>query len=60
MSKFIKYENLDFRINNDIFYSTSVEISLQSSIEPVLLSDGSLLRYAPQGTVVGSLNTEFF
>jgi hypothetical protein len=40
MSKFIKYENLDFRINNDIFYSTSVEISLQSSIEPVLLSDG--------------------
>ena len=60
MSKFIKYENLDFRINNDVFYSTSVEISLQSSIEPVLLSDGSLLRYAPQGTVVGSLNTEFF
>jgi hypothetical protein len=60
MSKFIKYENLDFRINNDIFYSTSVQISLRTSIEPVLLSDGSLLRYAPQGAVVGSLTTEFF
>lgn len=60
MSKFIKYENIDFRINNDVFYSTSVEISLQSNIEPVLLSDGSLLRYAPQSTVMGNLNTEFF
>lgn len=60
MSKFIKYENLDFRINNDIFYSTSVQISLRTSIEPVLLSDGSLLRYAPQGAVIGSLTTEFF
>lgn len=60
MSKFIKYENLDFRINNDIFYSTSVQISLRTNIEPVLLSDGSLLRYAPQGTVVGNLTTEFF
>ena len=60
MSKFIKYENLDFRINNDVFYSTSVEISIQTNIEPILLSDGSLLRYAPQGTIVGSLTTEFF
>lgn len=60
MSKFIKYENLDFRINNDIFYSTSVEISLKTDIQPVLLSDGSLLRYAAQGAVIGSLNTEFF
>jgi hypothetical protein len=60
MSKFIKYENIDFRINNSIFYSTSVEISMQTNIEPVLLSDGSLLRYAPQQTIIGSLNTEFF
>ena len=60
MSKFIKYENLDFRINNDVFYSTSVEISIQTNIEPVLLSDGSLLRYAPQDTIIGSLTTEFF
>lgn len=60
MSKFIKYENLDFRIDNNIFYSNSVTISLQSNISPVLLSDGSLLRYAPENTVIGSLNTEFY
>ena len=60
MSKFIKYENLDFRINSEIFYSTSVKISLRSNIQPVLLADGSLLRYAPQETVVGSLSTEFY
>jgi hypothetical protein len=60
MAKFIKYENLDFRINNDVFYSNSVAISLQSNISPILLSDGTLLRYAPDNTVVGSLNTEFY
>jgi len=60
MSKFIKYENLDFRINNDVFYSNSVTISLQSNISPILLSDGTLLRYAPDNTVIGSLNTEFY
>jgi hypothetical protein len=60
MSKFIKYENIDFRINDDIFYSNYVSISLQSNISPILLSDGSLLRYAPDNTVIGSLNTEFF
>lgn len=60
MSKYIKYENLDFRINNDIFYSTSVQLSLRSNISPVILSDGSLLRYAPESTVIGTLSTEFY
>ena len=60
MSKFIKYENIDFRINNDVFYSNSVSISLQSNISPVLLSDGTLLRYAPDNTVIGSLTSEFY
>ena len=60
MSKFIKYENIDFRIENDVYYSNSVSISLQSNISPILLSDGSLLRYAPENTVIGSLNTEFY
>jgi len=60
MSKFIKYENIDFRINDDVFYSNSISVSLQSNISPVLLSDGSLLRYAPDNTVIGSLNTEFY
>jgi hypothetical protein len=60
MTKFIKYENLDFRIDNDVFYSTSVKISLQSNIQAVLLADGSLLRYAPQETVIGGLSTEFY
>ena len=60
MSKYIKYENIDFRINNSVFYSNSISISLRSNISPVLLSDGSLLRYAPENTVVGSLSSEFF
>lgn len=60
MSKFIKYENIDFRINDDIFYSDSVTISLQSNITPILLSDGTLLRYAPDNTVIGSLSTQFY
>ena len=60
MSKYIKYENIDFRINNAVYYSNSVGISLQSNITPVLLSDGSLLRYAPENTVIGSLSSEFF
>ena len=60
MSKFIKYENLDFRINNDVYYSNTVSISLQSNISPVLLSDGSLLRYAPENTVIGSLSSQFY
>lgn len=60
MSKYIKYENLDFRINDTIYYSNSVGISLQSNISPVLLSDGSLLRYAPENTVIGSLSSEFY
>lgn len=60
MSKYIKYENIDFRINNDIFYSKSVEISISANISPILLSDGSLLRYAPENTIIGSLNTEFY
>ena len=60
MAKFIKYENIDFRINNDVFYSNSVAISLQSNISPILLSDGTLLRYAPDNTVIGSLSTEFY
>lgn len=60
MSKYIKYENIDFRIQNDVFYSNSIGISLQSNISPILLSDGSLLRYAPDNTVIGSLNTEFY
>jgi hypothetical protein len=60
MSKFIKYENIDFRINDDVFYSNSISISLQSNISPVLLSDGTLLRYAPDNTVIGSLTSEFY
>jgi len=60
MSKFIKYENIDFRINNSVFYSTSVKIAAQTNIQPVLLSDGTLLRYAPSNTVIGSLDTQFY
>lgn len=60
MSNFIKYENLDFQIANKTFYATSVQISLKTNLQPVLLSDGSLLRYAPQNAVIGSLSTQFY
>lgn len=60
MSKFIKYENLDFKIENKTFYSTSVQVGVRSNIQPVILSDGSLLRYAPESAVVGTLSAEFY
>lgn len=60
MASYISYQNLDFRIENETFYSTKISLSAQASVDPVLLSDGSLLNYAPQGAVVGSLNANFY
>jgi len=60
MASYISYQNLDFRIENETFYSTKISLSAQASVAPVLLSDGSLLNYAPEGAVVGSLNGNFY
>jgi hypothetical protein len=60
MANFINYRNLDFKLNSQNFYATQISLSAQASVEPVLLSDGSLLNYAPQGALVGSLQCEFY
>lgn len=60
MSKFISYQNIDFRLDNAFYYANQVSLSMQASLDPVLLSDGSLLNYAPQGALVGNLSCEFY
>jgi hypothetical protein len=60
MSKFISYQNIDFRLDDKFFYANQVSLSMQASLSPVLLSDGSLLNYAPDGALVGSLSCEFY
>jgi len=60
MSNFLSYQNIDFRFGNQNYYASKVSLSAQASVTPVLLNDGSLLNYAPEGAVVGSLSTEFY
>lgn len=60
MSKFISYQNLDFKLGNQLFYATQVSISAQASVSPVLVNDGTLLNYAPDSAVVGSLSCDFY
>jgi len=60
MAKYINYTNLDFQLEQNQFYAEKVSLSISASTSPVLLSDGSLLRYAPDGAVVGSLSTDFY
>jgi hypothetical protein len=60
MAKFFNYRNIDFKLNEEDFHATQVSLSVQASVEPVILSDGSLLNYAPQGALVGSLTCDFY
>lgn len=60
MANFLNYRNIDFKLNSQNFYATQVSLSAQASVSPVVLSDGSLLNYAPEGAVVGSLGCEFY
>jgi len=60
MANFINYRNLDFKLNGQDFYATQISLSAQASVSPIVLSDGSLLDYAPEGAVVGTLNCEFY
>jgi len=59
MAKFINYQNLDFKLNSQNFYANKISLSINASVDPVLVSDGSLLDYAPQGSLVGSLSADF-
>jgi hypothetical protein len=60
MAKFINYRNIDFKINSQNFYASQVSLSASASVDAVVLSDGSLLNYAPSSAVVGSLDCEFY
>ena len=60
MAKFINYQNLDFKLNSQNFYANKISLSINASVDPVLVSDGSLLDYAPQGSLVGSLSADFY
>ena len=60
MSNFINYQGIDFKINDQNFYASQVRISAQSSVSPVMLSDGSLLNYAPENAIIGNLSCEFY
>ncbi len=60
MAKFINYQNLDFKLNSQNFYANKISLSINASVDPVLVSDGTLLDYAPQGSLVGSLSSDFY
>lgn len=60
MANFIKYENLDFSLNNSTFWADKLSISANAEVQPSVLADGTLNYYAPQGAVVGSLSSEFY
>ena len=60
MAKFINYQNLDFKLNSQNFYANKISLSINASVDPVLVSDGTLLDYAPQGSLVGSLSADFY
>lgn len=60
MAKFINYQNLDFKLNSQNFYANKIDLSISASVDPVLVEDGTLLDYAPQGSLIGSLSADFY
>ncbi len=60
MAKFLNYRNVEFKLSGYNYYATRLSLSAKSSVEPVILNDGSLLNYAPNGAVVGGLSAEFY
>ena len=47
-------------MQNEVYYASKISISAQASTSAVILNDGNLLNYAPQGAVVGSLSADFY
>ncbi len=60
MSRFLNYRDIDFTLNEDLFYANTISISADASVSPIILSDGSLVDYAPDGALVGSLSCDFY
>ena len=60
MSNFLSYQNIDFRFGGQNYYANKVSLSAEASVDAVLVNDGSLLNYAPNGAVVGGLSVDFY
>lgn len=60
MANFLNYRNIAFKLEDKNYYATKVSLSAKANVDPVILNDGSLLNYAPQSAVVGSLSTDFY
>jgi hypothetical protein len=60
MANFLNYRNVAFKLEDKNYYATKVSLSAKANVDPVILNDGSLLNYAPQSSVVGSLSTDFY
>ena len=60
MSNFLSYQNIDFRFGDQNYYASNVSLSAQASVDAVVLNDGSLLNYAPDGAVIGGLSVDFY
>jgi hypothetical protein len=60
MSNFLSYQNIDFRFGDQNYYASNVSLSAQASVDAVMLNDGSLLDYAPNGAVIGGLSVDFY
>lgn len=60
MAKFLNYRNIDFKLSGYNYYANRVSLSARASVDPVVLNDGTLLDYAPNGAVVGGLSAEFY
>lgn len=60
MAKFLNYRNIEFNISGFNYYATKVSFSAKASVDAVILDNGQLLNYAPQGSVVGNLSVDFY
>ena len=57
---FIKYEDCVVKLNEKTVFATDASLSVSANLAPSRDSYGRLLRYSPQGGVVGSLSLRFF
>ena len=60
MAKFFNYRDIDLKINDQVFYASQVSVGANASVEPVVLSDGTLFNYAPTSAIVGNLSCDFY
>lgn len=57
---FIKYEDCLVTLNNKTVFATEASLSVSANVSPARDMYGRLLRYSPQGGIVGSLSLSFY